>query len=933
MSALVGRDKELELLRSLLAKAVSDGGAVILSGEPGSGKTALLNAADSLALRAGVRVLRASGVEFEADVTFAGLNQALLALRPGFAALGSGNRVALEVALGFDEGPPPQPLVVANAALDLLRAAADVQPVLLVIDDLHWLDRSSAIVLGLVARRLAGSRIGLIAATRTEAETFFDRSGIPMHELAPLDLQAATALLGSRHPALAPRVRQRILAEAGGNPLALLELPTMLTAPQRLAAQGLPAVLPLTGRLEAMFADRVRALPSAARAVLLLAVLEGTGDLHVLAATAAGQEALASLAPAEQTHLIKVRDGESKVSFRHPLVRSAVVEMSASADRREAHRALAQALHADPDRHVWHLAEAAVGPDAHAADLLVEHAHRILRRGDPGGAVAALLRSADLTPSGPDRARRLSEAAYIGANVTGDLRNVAQLLVDAEHADPASQLGGSLLAAVAASYALLNGEGDIATAHRLLVGAIEMRADLSMAADDALAEALHTLMLVCFFGGRPELWPPFYAALARLGPELPEPLGVCSQVFPDTVRASAAALERLADAVRDLRDVTEPTHIIRIAMASTHIDLAGCREPLWRVVRNGREGGAVTSAIFALMFLGLDGYHGGRWDEAQTFADEGLALCDEHGYRLIGLPGHWIHALVAAGRGDHAAAVRRTDQMLQWAQPRGIYAIQSEYHFTRALAALAESDFESAFQHASAISPAGRFNPHTNLALWTMMDLVEAAVRTGRHTEAAAHVTAMRDVGVAAISPRLALLAGGSAAIAAPDGSALGLFEEALAIPGADRFPFDLARVQLLYGERLRRVRATKESRPYLAAALETFERLGARPWAARAASELRATGQTRARPGQPARESLTPQEREIAMLAAAGLTNKEIGQQLFLSHRTVGAHLYQIFPKLGITSRAALRDALAALPEEQQSDGPSQADGSSTEA
>jgi len=206
------------------------------------------------------------------------------------------------------------------------------------------------------------------------------------------------------------------------------------------------------------------------------------------------------------------------------------------------------------------------------------------------------------------------------------------------------------------------------------------------------------------------------------------------------------------------------------------------------------------------------------------------------------------------------------------------------------------------------------------------MDVVEAAVRTGRTAEAAAHVTALRQAGIAAISPRLALLAGGAEAIAAPDGSALGLFEEALAIPGVDHFPFDLARVQLLYGERLRRARATKESRQHLATALEIFERHGARPWATRAASELRATGQTKTRPDQRERDSLTPQEREIAMLAAAGLSNKEIGQRLFMSHRTVGAHLYQIFPKLGVTSRAALRDALAALPDEQPGDGPSQA-------
>ena len=196
------------------------------------------------------------------------------------------------------------------------------------------------------------------------------------------------------------------------------------------------------------------------------------------------------------------------------------------------------------------------------------------------------------------------------------------------------------------------------------------------------------------------------------------------------------------------------------------------------------------------------------------------------------------------------------------------------------------------------------------------MDLVEAAVRTGRHAEAEAHVTAIRDVGIAALSPRLALLATASGAIAAPDDIAPGLFQEAVAVPGADRFPFDLARVQLCYGERLRRARAITGSRAQLTAALEIFERLGARPWAARTASHLRAAGWTDPRADLRERDPLTPQEREIAMLAATGLSNKEIGQRLFMSHRTVGAHLYQIFPKLGITSRAALRDALADLPE-----------------
>jgi DNA-binding CsgD family transcriptional regulator len=201
------------------------------------------------------------------------------------------------------------------------------------------------------------------------------------------------------------------------------------------------------------------------------------------------------------------------------------------------------------------------------------------------------------------------------------------------------------------------------------------------------------------------------------------------------------------------------------------------------------------------------------------------------------------------------------------------------------------------------------------------MDLVEAAERTGRHAEATAHVAAMREANIAGLSSRLALVAGASAAIAEPDDGALVLFEEALAIPGVDRWSFDLARVQLLYGERLRRKRAMTASRVHLSAALETFERLRAQPWATRASNELRATGQTKPRAGEYASASLTPQEREIAMLAASGLTNKEIGAQLFLSPRTVGGHLHRAFPKLGIATRAALRDALATFPEEQRGD------------
>jgi DNA-binding CsgD family transcriptional regulator len=282
---------------------------------------------------------------------------------------------------------------------------------------------------------------------------------------------------------------------------------------------------------------------------------------------------------------------------------------------------------------------------------------------------------------------------------------------------------------------------------------------------------------------------------------------------------------------------------------------------------------------------------------------------------LLAWRGRVYQAKLAAARGDYQTTRALTGQMIQWAGPRRVRSVQRYAFQAQALAALGRGDFEEAYQQATSVSPAGTLASHVPQALYVLMDLVEAAVHTGRHAQATSHVAAMREANIAALSSRLALQVAASAAIAAPDESALGLFEDALAIPGIDRWPFDLARVHLVFGERLRRVRAMSKSRVHLVAALETFERLGARPWAARASTELRATGQTKRRAGFDALDSLTPQELEIATLAASGLTNKQIAERLFLSPRTIGAHLYRAFPKLGITTRAGLHDALASHP------------------
>lgn len=913
VSGLFGRDRELGLIEAFIAGTAVGGGALLLLGEPGVGKTVLLDAAEMMA--AGLRIVRAAGVEFEADLPFSGLHQLLLPLHEEFSKLSSVHRDALNAALGFGEGTTPDRLVICNATLMVLQRSAAARPVLVIVDDLPWLDRASAAVLGFVARRLSGSRVGLLAAARTGQGGFLESAGLPELELQPLDEEAAGGLLSVRFPALDGDVRQRVLGEARGNPLALLELAPTLSGPGAAGLPGLPAVVPLSRRLQAVFASQVEQMPAPSRRLLLLAALDGTGDLRVLRALGEPADGLSELAAAERAQLVRVDGNTHRLAFRHPLIRSAVVELSTEAERRQAHQQLAGLFAEQPDRRAWHLAAAALESDEDIAALLEAAAHRILRRGDAVGAVTALLRAAELSPDTADRSCRLALAAYIGADVTGDLRRAPQLLAVARRADP--DLGKSLQAVVTAAFVLINGDGDVDTAHRLVLDAID-NPDVRKARRTALEEALHTLLRVCYFGGRAELWEPFYGALARLGPPVPTDLYLSARTLSDPMRLAAPVLGQLDAAIQALADESDPTRIVRLAFAGIFVDRVGaCRQALWRVVRDGRSGGALGSATTALILLSLDDFLTGRWDQAEQLVDEGLELSEAHGYWSLG--GRHVKALLAAARGDPARTQLVTSEMNQWAAPRRIRAHAWQ---PCALAAIGLGDFEEAYRQVSTINPPGTLASHVPYVMWSTLDLVEAAVRTGRHEEAAAHVDAVRKAGIAGLSSRLALLAAGSAAVAAPDNDASGLFEEALAIPGVQRWPFDLARVQLLFGERLRRMRNVAESRGHLDSARETFERLGARPWTQRAASELRAAGHVRPRASEQGRDALTPQEREIALLAASGLTNKQIGERLYLSHRTVGFHLHRLFPKLGINSRAALRDALASPPPGQHESG-----------
>ncbi len=542
---LLGRTTELDALRAVVSGvagsgATGSGDALLLSGEAGVGKTALLGAALEQAGDDRTTVLSVSGVESLPGPAHSALLRALRPLDHLMPLLSAAQRDALD-GVRSRATAPSHPLRVPGAVLALLRAAASDRPVLLVVDDLQWVDEASAVAFAFAARRLAGSRVRFLAAVRTGAAGVFDRAGVPEHEVAPLDELASARLLRRRFPRLAPRVARRLLAEAHGNPLALAELPAALTEPQRTAVSALPAVLPLRPGLRALYGPRLAALPASTRRPLLLAALEGTGDLDTVAAVA-GEAGLDRLAPAERAGLVTVDRGARRVEFRHPLVRSTIVDGASLPERRRAHRALADGLPHDAERRTRHLADAAGGPDEDVARLVERTAHRALRTGDGVGAVSGLLRAVDLSAPGPERGRRLAEAACVGASVTGDLDRVRPLLAELDACDPTGP--ASLSSAVAAAWLRLHGDGDVVGTQRLLVEALEAGRTGDATPAGVVDEALHTALEACLHGAHPEQWQRLRAVSARRGDAFPD-LQLLMAVLADPARVTANVVEQL----------------------------------------------------------------------------------------------------------------------------------------------------------------------------------------------------------------------------------------------------------------------------------------------------------------------------------------------------------------------------------------------------
>jgi len=908
-TGLVGREGELAELAAFLDMARMDGAVLLLTGDPGVGKTALLDATAELAVAKGVRVVRGSGVEYETDISFAGLHQLVGSLPDELGSLPRSVREALEVALGLGAGPASSRIAVLNAALALFDEAAKERPLLLVVDDLHVVDQASQAAVGFVARRLGGRRIGLLGAQRAESGESFPSTGLPELEIAPLDDADALRLLSRRFAHLPRRVLSTVAHEARGNPLALLEFAGSTGASGDQHGQGAGWASGPGRDVRALYGARVGRLPRGTRDVLLLAALEGSGDIGILEA-AGGPGSLEELAPAERDHLVMVEENGRAVRFRHPLVGSAVVDGSTGEQRRSAHRRLADALADQPERRGDHLARATTAPDEAVAAVVESAARSSLRRGDADGAIARLRRAAELSTDRADRRRRLSQAAYAAAWVAGHLEVSHEIMREVK-GDPAAR---SLSAAATAGFLVLVTAGDADTAHALPMEAVEQASVMPGAPREELETALFTLTLASQYSGRPEHWQPLVDVLARFPEAAPAAAASLGRVHHDLGSVTDGMLRRLDEEIARLRDQSDADVVIRTALTASYLDrLPGCREAVSRVIR---DGGAVGSSMPALMFVALDDLYAGRWQASADAADELIALSEETGYHLFAQVGHYVAAMAAAQAGDLDACGRHCEDIWGWSGPRGLRRLENCAHQAAARAALGAADFETAFRHATAICAPGVLPPFNPEAVWSAPDLVEAAVRTGRHAEARGHADALRDAGVGHLSSRFALSSATVTAMTSAAEDMVRCFEEALGLPGVEQWPFEVGRAHLAYGERLRRQGLNREARVQLADARGRFEELGARSWEARAAAELRATGMTRTGRGK-AGEALTPQELEVARLAATGLSNPQIASRLFLSPRTVSSHLYHVFPKLGITSRAGLRDALEALPPE----------------
>ena len=900
---LLGRQREREVLDRLFEAARDgQGGVLAVYGDPGVGKTALLESAIEAA--PDFRVARTVGVEGEMELAFGALQQLCAPNIDLIERLLGPQREALEVALGMSAGRPPNPFLVGLAVLSLLSEAAEEQPLLCLVDDAQWLDRASAPVLSFVARRLLAEKVVIAFASREPIATL---AGVAELRVEPLGHRDARALLEAALPTrLDEQVLERILLETRGNPLALIELPRGLTPAQLAGGFGVPTAVPLSARIEESFARRLARLPRDARRVLLLAAAEPLGDPALLWRAARVLGVSEPAAHRVESEGLLTFDGA--VTFRHPLVRSAIYGAAEPDERRIVHRALAEATDPEisPDRRAWHRAQAASTPDEEVAAELERSAERAHARGGFAAAAAFLERATELTP---DESRRAARALYAAqAKLQAGALDDALRLIAAAESGVLNELEQAKAGLLRAQISFASTHGD--EAPLLLLRAAEPLREV----DPALAREtyLEALTAAIFAGplAAPGASSPEVARAARAAPPAPQPRGLdllLDGLVALLTDSYAVAVPILRETQQAFGEEMSEAEQLRWMWGGTVSAIHLWDDEAWqrlaeRHLQLVRETGALADLPIALSHRGQMHVFAGELTSAASLHDAiqdatdhtGSLLAPYHGLGLVAMRGRVAEArrFIDAARADVAA--------------RGEGAGLSFADWADAVLYNGLGRYDEALAAATRVLDRAELVPVS----WVMPELIEAAVRTGARELAAETDRQLADRTRASGTDWALGIAARSHALVA-DERAEDFYTEAIERLSRTRMAVDLARAHLLYGEWLRRERRRTDARTQLRKAHESFMDFGMEAFAERARVELEATGEHARKRTNETRDDLTPQEAEIARLAGDGLSNSEIGARLFISKHTVEYHLRKVFRKLNVTSRHQLANSL----------------------
>ena len=907
---LRGRRSECEILDQLL-EAVRSGrsGALVVRGEPGVGKTALLEYAIESA--SDLRVVRALGVESEMELAFAALHQLCAPMLDRRVRLPDPQRDALDTVFGLSVGAAPDRFLVGLALLSLFSEVAEERPLLCVVDDAQWLDRASSQALAFVARRLLAEAVGVVIATREPSQEF---TGLPELVVWGLRESDARELLGSvvRGP-LDERVRERIVAETRGNPLALLELPRELTPAQLAGGFVLPDAPALSGRIEESFQRRLEGLPKETRLLLLVAAAEPVGD-PALVSRAAGRLGAAdeALGPAEAVGLLEVGAG---VRFRHPLVRSAVYRAASLSERQKVHGALAESTDpkVDPDRRAWHRAQATPGPDEDVAAELERSAGRAQGRGGLAAAAAFLERAVGLTLDPARRARRALAAAE-AKHLAGAPDAAAGLLAVAD-ARALDELGR-------ARVDLLHGQMAFASSHGsdappLLLAAAKRIEPLDVGlARETYVEALFAAQYAGRLARSGGLLEAAEAARAAHAPAQPRRrydllLDGLATRFTEGYAAGAPMLKRALSAVpSEGISSEEELHWLWLAGPAA-VDLWD--DETWdvlatRQVQLARETGALTMLPLALNQRIAAHVLAGELAAAASLTEEVRTVTEAIG---IHLPAYGA-LMLAAWRGREAEASELIETTRQEVLARGEGSGLTITHWASAVLCNGRARYDAAL---AAAELASEHPCDLGFSNWGLVEMIVAGVRSGNAEIAADALERLSGITLASGTDWALGIEARSRALLSEGEAAERLYREAIERLGRTRIRVELARAHLLYGEWLRRERRRVDARQQLRTAKEMFAAMGIEAFAPRTSRELLATGERARKRTDETREDLTAQEAQVARLARDGLSNPEIGARLFISPRTVEYHLHKVFIKLGISSRNQLDGVLPREP------------------